>query len=73
MAKIEKFTLDLDHEEFIITFTDRQGKKRRFKVITSEGLIEYRDSRGRKYLRLMLEGRHLKVIQRNLQISTSNM
>jgi len=55
MPKTIKFTLDLDKEEFIITCTDAEGKKRRYRVITSEGLIEYRDARGRSYLRLMLE------------------
>jgi len=50
-----KYELDLDEEDFIVRFTDVKGKKRKFKIITSEGLIEYTDARGRRYLRLMLK------------------
>jgi len=46
--------LNLDEEDLIVSFTDAKGRRRRFKVITSGGLIEYRIG-GRRYLRLMLE------------------
>jgi len=49
------FEIDLDTTDFIISFTDREGRKRRFRVVTSEGYIEYRDATGRRFLRLMLE------------------
>jgi len=47
--------LDLDTEDFIIMFTDRKGKKRKFRIVSSEGLVELRTARGKRYLRLMLE------------------
>jgi len=53
--KLVKYELDLDVEDFIIKFTDSKGLKRNFKVLTSEGLIEYADASGRRYLRVMLE------------------
>jgi len=55
LKKTIKFKLDLDTEDFIITFTDREGKKRKFRIVSSEGLVELRTARGKKYLRLMLE------------------
>jgi len=55
MSKKIKYVLDLDTEEFLVKFTDSEGRKRTFRVVTSEGLIEYRDARGREYLRLVLE------------------
>jgi len=51
----KKYRLDLDEEDFEITFTDKDGVKRRCRVITSEGMVEYRDARGRRLLRLMRE------------------
>jgi len=50
-----KYEIDLDVEDFIISFTDREGKKRKYKIVTSEGYIEYRGPRGEKLLRLMLK------------------
>jgi len=53
-ARRKKYELNLDEEDFIITMTDSRGRRRKFRVVTSEGLIEYRWG-ARKYIRLLLE------------------
>jgi len=55
MRRRKKYEVNLDEEDFIVSVTDAKGRKRKFKIITSEGLIEYTDARGRRYLRLMLK------------------
>jgi len=53
--RAKKYELDLDKEDFVVRLTDRSGRKRAFRLVTSEGMIDYRDARGRRFLRLMLE------------------
>jgi len=55
MAKVKKYELDLDEETFEVSFTDKAGVKRRWQVVSSEGMIEYTDAVGRRFLRLMLQ------------------
>jgi len=46
---------DLDAEEHIYIAKDRHGRKRRYRLRTSEGVIEWRMPGGRKFYALMLE------------------
>jgi len=55
MRRRKKYEVNLDEEDFIVSFTDREGRKRKFRLVTSEGYIEYRGPRGEKLLRIMLE------------------
>jgi len=51
----EKVIHDLDEEDFEIHFTDRHGKKRKFKLKPSLGIRELITRDGKKYIILMLE------------------
>jgi len=54
MYKKVKYELSLDEEDFVILFTDKEGRKRKFKLIASEGLVEYKDASGKRYLAPLL-------------------
>jgi len=54
MSKTQE-VIDLDAVEVIYTFTDAEGRKRKFRLVPSLGVRELVSARGEKYIQLLLE------------------